>query len=109
MNINKLAKDALEISKRRIDLDESRSIDYLKHCSGEVVEAVEAYFRYKDFLSYKEEGDDFTTGLTEGAFSSFSSELADIIICVLLVAAKENVDIEQALLDAMEKNRKRAK
>ena len=35
-------------------------------------------------------------------------ELADIIMCVLIIAAYENTDIEEALKDCLEKNRKRA-
>ena len=40
--------------------------------------------------------------------ANFESELADIICCVLIIAGKENIDIEKAILDCVEKNRKRA-
>lgn len=36
------------------------------------------------------------------------SELADIICCVLIIAGKENIDMEYALTDCMVKNYKRA-
>ena len=90
MNLNDLAKQCLEISKQRKDLDESTVLDYLKHCSGEVLEAVDAY-------------------IASDSKRDFELELADIIICVLLVCAKEDIDIEQALKDAMKKNRARIK
>lgn len=38
----------------------------------------------------------------------FSSELGDIVSCVLIIAAQECIDIEKAILDCTEKNRKRA-
>ena len=34
--------------------------------------------------------------------------LADIICCVLIIAGKEKIDIEQAIMDCIEKNRRRA-
>lgn len=36
------------------------------------------------------------------------SELADIICCVLIIAGKENIDMEYALTACMEKNYMRA-
>ena len=92
MNLNEFAKDCLEISKRRTDLEESSVLDYLKHCSGEVLEAYDAYAG--QMIGVYNKGD-------------VASELADIIICVLLVCAKEGIDVEQALKDAMEKNKER--
>ena len=89
MNLNDFAKECLEISDKR-KLDENTVLDYLKHCSGEVLEAVDAY-------------------IASGKKRDFELELADIIICVLLVSAKEQINIEQALKDAMEKNRARIK
>ncbi len=75
----------------------------LKHCATEVVEAMEAYsisfgehFSRPDYLT------------SEMDLEQFTSELADIICCVLIIAGKENIDIEQAINDCIEKNRKRA-
>ena len=96
MDLNYLSKIAYEITKKRhdngarIDLD-TRSI--LKHTATEVVEAAEAYNSMVDGVANMD---------------IFSSELADIIICVLGISGKENIDIEKAILDGMEKNRKRA-
>ena len=36
------------------------------------------------------------------------SELADIVCCVLIIAGKENIDMEYALTACMEKNYMRA-
>ena len=38
----------------------------------------------------------------------FESELADIICCVLIIAGKEDIDIERAIYDCIEKNERRA-
>ena len=75
---------------------ETRSM--LKHTATEVVEAMEAYTQMVDCLKHN--------GCCLN--SNFPSELADIICCVLIVAGKENIDIEQAIMDFIEKNRKRA-
>ncbi len=71
----------------------------LKHCATEVVEATEAYFNYLESIYGDSE---------EECEKWFSSELADIICCVLIIAGKENIDIEQAINNCVEKNRKRA-
>lgn len=101
MNLNDFANDCLEISKRRTDLEESSVLDYLKHYSGEVLEAVDAYNNYQLALIFSENEDSL-----KEIKDDFSLELADIIICVLLCCAKEGIDIEKALQDAMEKNKK---
>ena len=46
--------------------------------------------------------------VTEIIKKEFASELSDIICCVLITAGKEGIDIEKAVLDCIEKNRKRA-
>lgn len=73
----------------------------LKHCATEVVEAMEAYTNYANNVF----GDDKTFEQCE---KQFTSELSDIICCVLIIAGKEEIDIEQAINGCIEKNRKRA-
>lgn len=71
----------------------------LKHCATEVVEAMEAWTKYQD------------DGVNHDDYvypSYFANELADIICCVLIICGKEQIDIEQAILDCIEKKRKRA-
>lgn len=72
----------------------------LQHCATEVVEAMEAYTAYD--CADSEEAEYYHPK------SKFSDELADIICCVLIIAGKEQIDIEQAINDCIEKNRKRA-
>lgn len=70
----------------------------LKHCATEVVEAMEAYTQTVDCLKHN--------GCCLN--SNFPSELADIVCCVLIIAGKEGIDIEQAITACVEKNRRRA-
>lgn len=103
-DLNELARETLSNAERRqhnganIKTD---TVSMLKHCSTEVVEAMEAYSKLKYFpqLSANE---------TEIIKKEFASELSDIICCVLITAGKEGIDIEKAVLDCIEKNRKRA-
>lgn len=96
------------------------TVHMLKHCATEVVEAMEAYVNYsalKQLGDMTKEGEEMFEGLEEPdtayqAFledrKRFSSELGDIVSCVLIIAAQECIDIEKAILDCTEKNRKRA-
>ena len=93
MNLNEASQKALEIAEKR-GIHEN-TIQALKHCAGEVLEAVESYTRF--VYSPKEETD------------NFCDELADIVICVLSISAKENIDIENAIARKMLINEGRAK
>ena len=93
MNLNEASQKALEIAEER-GIHEN-TMNALKHCAGEVLEAVESYTRF--VYSPKEEAD------------NFSDELADIVICVLSISAKENIDIENAIARKMLINEGRAK
>ena len=92
-NLNDLAKQSLMLAQQRgLQTD---VLSTLKHCGGEVVEATEAFTRFNMLGERKD-------------FVDLSSELADIIICVLTASAKEDIDIESALDKAMQKNARRA-
>ena len=96
------------------------TVHMLKHCATEVVEAMEAYVNYsalKQLGDMTKDGEVMFEGLEEpdAAYQAvcedrkrFSSELGDIVSCVLIIAAQECIDIEKAILDCTEKNRKRA-
>lgn len=97
INLNEYAKKAQEIAFNRWY---KKDVEYntpaiLKHCAGEVCEAVEAYgeYLYKNSKSYRDE---------------LAGELADIITCALIAAANEEIDIERALQDCQQKNEVRA-
>lgn len=92
INLNEITKQSLQNAKDRGQ--KTDTIHTLKHCAGEVLEAVEAYIRF--VYSPKEMAD------------NFPDELADVIMCILTICAAENIDIEKAILSCLEKNRKRA-
>lgn len=101
VDLNELSKLAFDNAEKRMNNGANISVEtrkMLKHCSTEVIEAMEAY----SILCYSAIDDEFNQK------KNFSSELADIICCVLIIAKKENIDIEKAVLDCIEKNRKRA-
>lgn len=97
INLNEHAKKAQETSQKRFAEKPVRecSIEILKHCAGEVCEAVEAY---SDYL-YED---------SKGRRDKLAAELADIITCALIAAANEDIDIEKALQDCQQKNEARA-
>lgn len=101
--LNKTAKEALknaELRQKNGANISSETRTMLKHCATEVIEATESFTElclsfqnFSDFCKHKKH---------------FESELADIVCCVLIIAAKEGIDIEKAINDCIEKNRKRA-
>ena len=93
MNLNEASQKAYEIARKR-GINET-TFEALKHCAGEVLEAVESYTRF--VYSPKEEAD------------NFPDELADIIINVLSICGAENIDIEQAIARKMLINEGRVK
>lgn len=104
-DLNRLAETAYNNAKKRQEngaFKEFTTRELLKHTATEVVEATEAYKEFKfSKVQCPCNGTDFYK-------ENFASELADIIACVLIIAHGENIDIETALNDCMEKNRKRA-
>ena len=95
-NLNELCVVAYDNASKREAKDGKVSTDtrqMLKHCATEVVESAEAYNSWVDGVANKE---------------IFASELADIICCVLIIAGKEEIDMEKALTECMEKNYHRA-
>ena len=97
INLNEHAQKVQEIAFNRW---EKKGVGYntpaiLKHCAGEVCEAVEAYSDYL-FENSKVRRD------------KLAGELADIITCALIAAANEDIDIEKALQNCQQKNEARA-
>lgn len=97
IDLNSLCKTAFEIAKARQENGSNVNVytpNMLKHCATEVVEATEAYTN---------------STIRYGSINQqFADELADIICCVLIIAGREEIDIEKAVNSCIEKNRKRA-
>lgn len=98
IDLNKLSTDAYIVAKKR-ELNgafiKTAPIDILKHCAGEVMEATEAYC-------------DFVYEMTDENEEKFQNEVADIMVCCLIMSGYMQFDIESALNRVMEKNRLRA-
>lgn len=115
--LNELSKECLENAEKREKnggriSTETRKM--LKHTATELIEATEAYHSFREIKEYKESGDNFEkmevslNKFFDEEKKNFSGEIADIVCCCMIIAAKENIDMEQAVLDCMEKNKKRA-
>ena len=96
IDLNEHAQKAQEIAFNRW---KKKGVDYhtpaiLKHCAGEVCEAVEAYDQY--LYEY-----------IQSRRNKLAEELADIITCALIAAANEDIDIERALQECQQKNEAR--
>lgn len=98
MDLNKHAKKAQEIALNREYFHDvpSDTGAVLKHLAGEVVETSEALALYA-MSNYKQEYK-----------ADLAGELADVITCCLIIAANENIDIENALQQCQQKNEARA-
>ena len=96
MNLNEASQKAYEIAQKR-GINET-TFEALKHCAGEVLEANEAYNDWSLLDSPKDD-------LKE----KFENELADIVICVLSISAREYIDIEKAIARKMLINEGRVK
>ena len=101
LDLNKLVGVCFDISEKRTNngaFNENTTSSLLKHTATEVIEAMESYVYYKKADPFCRDGDEIGD-----TYKQFSSELADIIVCVLIIAGKETIDIEKALLDCIEK------
>ena len=98
IDLNKLSKQAYEVAQRRESNGaniKTDAISMLKHCAGEVMEATEAYC-------------DFVYEMTDEYEEKFQDEVADIMVCCLIMSGYMQFDIEKAINRVMEKNRLRA-
>lgn len=111
INLNELKKTTLEIAKKRIANGANLDNDFLKHCGGELVEAVNARYAFATGMNMTLNIRPVTKEISEAIDklqADYACELADIIICVLNEAEKVHIDIEKAILKVVEKNRLRA-
>lgn len=102
IDLNELKKKAYEYAKKRAENGGTKPLNtfnLLKHCATEVIESTEALV-FRDYAAHE------SVYIQET--DNFAAELCDIICCVLIIAENEKIDIEQALLKCIEKNRKRA-
>ena len=115
IDVNEISKMAYDIAEKRYKSgafgNHNNSVqNLLKHCAGEVVEAMGAFDEWQEDLKFGA----VSMGVTDPDWNrktpkeEFADELADVMMCVLIVAGKCNIDIEKAVNDCVEKNYKRA-
>lgn len=106
LDLNKLAKECKLIAYERYanNANVANPDDCLKQCASEVVEAEEAKIKAYNCYKYL----DYPTSELDNLVKSYGEELADIIICVLITASVDGIDIEKAVLNKIEKNKLRA-
>lgn len=95
MNLNEAAQNAFETARQRERAGANVNINQiLKHCAGEVIEAATA----REFMITQDYGNK----------QAYGEELADVIICALIAAYKDGVDIEKAVKEKLQINAQRA-
>ena len=106
IDLNELSKECKKISDMR-QANGGVGNDPLKHAAGEIIEAVEA----RD-IAASIDLDSLDTKTKQKYYNArqldYADELADVIICALVAGAKENFDMEGAILRNVDKNRRRA-
>lgn len=106
IDLNELSKEAYIIAKKREKNGaniKTEPMPMLKHCATEVIEATEAFLNYKEALNFIDD-----SIIVDECQQDFENEIADIIVCCLIVSGYSMIDIEKALNRVMEKNRLRA-
>lgn len=94
MKLNEVAENAYKTVLKRQQNGANINIDeILKHCAGEVIEAQEAFILWKYDAHNPAE---------------YAEELADIILCALIAAGRDRIDIEKAVNDKLHKCAQRA-
>lgn len=98
IKLNLLSEQAKKVAiARGLGTD---TLKCLKHCAGEVVEASASLINW----TYGK-GEENLTELKK----DFEGELADIIMCCLVICGAEDINIEKALVECYNKNKARAK
>ena len=98
MNLNEIAENAHRTAITRERNGGAVKIrDILKHTAGEVVEAAQAREAWASV--------EYIDGIDK---EDYAEELADVLICVLIAAYEDNIDIEAAVNSKMQKNELRA-
>lgn len=106
IDLNELASQAYITAKKRENngaFIQTEPMAILKHCATEVIEATEAFCDYCETLN-----NDNLELLENERREKYENEIADIIVCCLIVSGYSMIDIEKALNRVMEKNRLRA-
>lgn len=108
MDLNESANECYKIALERFSkwhnvTSPINNIGMLKHLAGEVVEATQAFQKWS---SEGDNEDDFAD--LQELKNDYELELADVIICALILAHGSQIDIERAVMKGIKKNEERA-
>jgi NTP pyrophosphatase (non-canonical NTP hydrolase) len=107
VNINEIAQKAVMYANKRASIEGLESpydvLGMCRHTSSELFEVIDAFTRWQCVQCSLEDYED-----CEEEKTAFTDEIADVIMCALIIAAGQGVDVEKALEKCLEKNRKRA-
>ena len=110
MKLNEIAHDMRETARKREDIGgiKADSKSLFKHMATEVIEAEEAFFFFDNEIP-REPGDIYlpVDDMKMEHRQALAGELSDVIACALIIAANENIDIENALESCLYKNQLR--
>ncbi len=105
MTLNEVAQKAFGYAEKRAKNEGLENpldvIAMCRHASGELFEVIDAFNRLQCVQCSLEE--DYDEGKV-----AFADEIADVIMCALIIAAGQGVDVQSALEKCLEKNRQRA-
>jgi len=114
MNINDMAQKAFVYARQRQVKEgiESPSdvVAMCRHASSELFEVIDAFNKWGEYHfdgSHKAAFTQENIGVIK-CKAAFADEIADVIMCGLIMASAQGVNIEAALEKCLEKNRKRA-
>ena len=107
LNLNEIAEGSLRVSNMRQSNGSSMTKDNLKHCAEEIIEATESRSEWKHNVDLSRYSYISTEDL-EMYKNDFADELMDIVVCVLVECAENDINIEEALKKCVSKNQKRA-
>lgn len=106
IDVNEIAQKAYTTALKRFKSGNCKTnphdtIAMLKHCVEEVIEVTEAYINWQLC-----DGDCSTQIYADEKFD-FAIELMDVVVCALITAHYNGIDVEKVLNDCMVKNVKR--
>ena len=94
IDLNNIARQSLKIAEHR--KQKTDALSCIKHCAGEIAEVTQAIDNYQSCVCEETE-------------KQMADEISDVIMCMLTLSAEMGINIEQAILNCLEKNRKRAR
>lgn len=114
IDVNEIAKKAFSYANKRAFSEDLESpcdvIGMCRHASSELFEVIDAYNKWSEYYFDESHKAVFTKeniGVVKCKVA-FADEISDVIMCMLIIAKAQGVDIEKALEKCLEKNRQRA-